>query len=126
LKVLIADDSSIMRRRLMDRVGELEGVERVFEACDFGQTMEGLFGTRPDVLILDIRMPGGSGIDVLKAMEDDIRPYTVIVFTNYAYPQYHEKCMTLGADYFFDKSIDIEKIVEVVRRCRVFGENTGV
>ena len=125
MKVLIADDSSIMRQRLTQRIDELQCVDRLFEACDFDQTIKGLTDIRPHVLILDIRMPGGSGIDVLKTIAIDTRPQVVIVFTNYAYTQYFDKCMKLGADYFFDKSADIEKLVEVIRTCRLLPENAG-
>ncbi len=125
MRVLIADDSSIMRHRLMQRIDELQCVDGLFEAHDFDQTIKGLSDIRPHVLVLDIRMPGGSGIDVLKAMKIDTRPQVVIVFTNYAYPQYYEKCITLGADYFFDKSADIEKLVAVIRACDFSHENAG-
>jgi len=117
LKVLIADDSSIMRRRLTQMIDELNFVDGLYEAHDFDQTIKCLSDIRPHVLILDIRMPGGSGIDVLEAMKYETRPQVVIVFSNYAYPQYFEKCMKLGADYFFDKSADIDKVVDVVRTC---------
>ncbi len=126
MKVLIADDSSIMRRRLTQMINELNFVDDLFEAHDFDQTIKGLSDIRPHVLILDIRMPGGSGIDVLKTIKFETRPQVVIVFTNYAYTQYFEKCMKLGADYFFDKSADIEKLVEVVRTCHNQSERAGI
>jgi DNA-binding NarL/FixJ family response regulator len=119
VKVLIADDSSIMRRLLIQIIDELQLDCIMFEANDFKQTIAGISDIRPDILILDICMPGGSGIDVLKTMTTDIRPRVIIVYTNYAYPQYSEKCITLGADYFFDKSADIEKLVDVIQSCHV-------
>ena len=103
----------------------MECVTSVFEAHDFEETIKGVTHVRPDVLILDIRMPGGSGIDVLKTMEADIRPQLVIVFTNYADTPYFDRCMKLGADYFFDKSADIEKVVELIRTWSVFPEKAA-
>ncbi len=103
-------------------IDSLQCGDIVFEAGNFERTMEALSDIRPDVLILDIRMPGGTGIDVLKAMQFNIKPPMVIVFTNYFYPQYLERCMKLGADYFFDKSIDIEKLVDAIKIFRDFTE----
>lgn len=111
-----------MRRRLTHMIETLQCGDIVFEAGDFERTMEGLSDIRPDVLILDIRMPGGTGIDVLKTMQFNIKPPMVIVFTNYYYPQYFERCMKLGADYFFDKSIDVEKLVNAIKNFRDFTE----
>lgn len=105
---------------------EMPCVTGLFEAHDFEETVKGITDLHPDVLILDIRMPGGSGIDVLKTMTADIRPQAVIVFTNYAYPQYFDRCMELGADYCFDKSADIEKLVELIRTRSVFPEKAAI
>jgi DNA-binding NarL/FixJ family response regulator len=58
-------------------------------------------------------MNGGRGIEVLKYIKK-IEPVTlVIILTNYPYPQYLKKCMDLGADFFFDKSTEFEKVTEV-------------
>lgn len=126
MKILIADDSDIMRRRIAGRIGDLQGVNNLFEARDFDQTLKKISDVRPDVLVLDIRMPGGSGIDVLAAVPGPARPRVIIVFTNYTGPQYYERCRELGADYFFDKSGDIDKLVETVRFCHASGESPDV
>ena len=65
-------------------------------------------------LILDIRLPGKSGIDVLKDIRAKKLPSRVIMMTNYPYPQYRKKCEELGADYFFDKVTEIEEIPKVI------------
>ncbi len=66
-------------------------------------------------MILDIRMHGGSGVDVLKKIKKRGEFPRVIMLTNYSYPQYHRKCKALGADFFFDKSTKFEKILEVLK-----------
>ncbi len=65
-------------------------------------------------MILDICLPGQNGIEVLKDIRDKKLPIRVLMMTNYPYPQYREKCKGLGADYFFDKSAEIEKIPDVI------------
>ena len=69
-------------------------------------------------MILDIRMPGGSGIDVLREIKKGNQPPLVMVLTNYPYPQYHRKYIDAGADFFFDKSTEFEKVTEVLKQLK--------
>jgi DNA-binding NarL/FixJ family response regulator len=70
----------------------------------------------PDAVILDIQMPKENGISVLKKIKKD-RPATiVIIFTSYPFEQYRKRCVDLGADFFFDKSMEPEKPIEVLER----------
>jgi len=129
LKVLVADDSDIMRRRLLYMIEAIGGIKSVFETGDYTGTMQHLSHNRPDILVLDIRMPGGSGIDVLKSLETQTetvkRPSLIIVYTNYSYPQYFEECYRLGADYCFDKSADIDNLVDAIRSHSFLPEGAG-
>ena len=61
MKVLIADDSELMRKRLITLISGLEGIDVIEEAEDCGETIKIIRELNPDVVILDIRMPGGSG-----------------------------------------------------------------
>ena len=116
MKVFIADDSDIVRERLKEMLSEISEVEIIGEAGDGEEAIKGILELHPDVVILDIRMPGGNGIDVLQAIKRGDPAPTVIMLTNYPYPQYRKKCMDLGADYFFDKSNEFEKVVEVLEQ----------
>lgn len=118
MKVFIADDSTVLRERLVEMLSELPGIEIVGYAQDVPEALTSIKKLNPDVVILDIRMPGGSGIDVLQEIKKDKQAPLVIVLTNYPYPQYRKKCLGLGADYFFDKSTEFEKITEVVKQMR--------
>ncbi len=69
---------------------------------------------KPDVVTLDIRIPGESGIEVLKKIKRTQPSTTVLVLTNYSQEQYKNKCCQLGGDYFFSKSEEFEKVEEVI------------
>jgi len=116
MKVLIADDSELMRKRLNTIITCIEGIDVIREAKDCGETIKIIRELNPDVVILDIRMPGGSGIDILHQIKKKKTGPTVIIFTNYPYPEYRKKCMELGADFFFDKSTEFNKISEVLKQ----------
>jgi DNA-binding NarL/FixJ family response regulator len=116
MKLLIADDSAVVRERLIALLAEITGIENIGEAVDIPTALNYFKKYHPDVVILDISMPGGSGIDVLKAIKNNGTPTKVVVLTNYPYPQYKKRCRELGADYFFDKSTEFEKVIETLNK----------
>ena len=116
MKVLIVDDSSLIRERLRDLLTELPGIEIIGEAQDKPEAIDSVQKLNPDVVILDICMPNGNGIDVLQDIKKNGPSRQVIVLTNYTNPYYQQKCTTAGADFFFDKATDFEKITEVLKQ----------
>lgn len=123
LKVFIADDSALVRERVAEMISEIEGVEVVGQAGDAREALEGIQRLRPDAVILDIRMPGNNGIQVLEAIKKSPAAPMVIMLTAFPYPQYRQKCLEAGADYFFDKATEFEQVAEVLKKYRtVVGE----
>jgi len=114
MKVLIVDDSKIVCDGLQQMLINIADVEIVGQVHNAKDAIASISETKPDVVILDIRLPGLSGIDVLKDIRDKKLPIRVIMLTNYTYPQYRKKCKELGADYFFDKVAEIEMISNVI------------
>lgn len=113
-RVLVVDDSAIIRERLHGILGDLHGVTVVGEAEDGRQAVEMVEALQPDVVILDIRMHGGSGIEALEQIKR-IEPAPVVaILTNYPYSQYRDRCAALGADFFFDKSTEFARIAEAL------------
>jgi len=116
MKVFIVDDSKVVRERLIDMLSELPEIEIIGQAEDGIQATNLITELNPDVVILDIRMPRGNGIDALQNIKKNNPSFIVIMLTNYPYPQYRKKCMKAGADYFFDKSTEFEKVTEVLQK----------
>lgn len=123
MKVLIADDSDILRRRIADLLSDLKGVQ-IYQARDGLEAIRLSRLIAQDVVVLDIRMPGKNGLEVLKTIKSEPDPPTVIVFTNYPYPQYRHRSLDLGADYFFEKSSDFDNLQTVFKE--LFSEKTTV
>lgn len=115
MRIFIADDSSIIRGRLVDLLAELEEIEIIGQAENCLEATAAIRELEPDAVILDIRMPGGTGIDVLRSIKKKQSAPLVIVLTNYPYPQYQKKCMDAGADFFFDKSTQFDEVIKVLR-----------
>ena len=97
-------------------LSDFSEVEIAGQAHDTPEAIKSIKELKPDVVILDIRMPGGSGIEVLQSIKKDRPNLKVVVFTNYPYPQYRKKCMNLGADFFFTKATEYEEVSKVIEQ----------
>jgi DNA-binding NarL/FixJ family response regulator len=116
MKVFIADDSPLIRERLRDMLTEISNVDVVGEAEHGGEARDYILQLKPDIAILDIRMPNRMGIDVLRDIKQNLPDLKVIMLTNYPYPHFQRRCEEEGADYFFDKSTEFEKVSYVVQQ----------
>ncbi len=113
MRVLIVDDSPIIADRLVTLLSEVSAEIRVVgQACDVGEALIAARELKPDVLILDLGLPSGSGIDVLGDVKRRDPVPVVMILTNYPYPQYRKRCLELGADFFFDKSTELDSLRE--------------
>jgi len=115
MRVLIADDSEILRSRLIEMLSEFKEIEIVGQTGYVQEAIKLIKELIPDVVILDIRLPDGTGINVLEMIKKRDISTKVIIFTNYPYFQYRKKCLDAGAEFFFYKAAEFEKLVEVLK-----------
>jgi len=115
MKIMVVDDSRIIRDRLVNLLEVIQGVEGVAQAEDAENALLIYRKLRPEVLILDIRMHGTNGIEVLKQVKSEQPAPYVTMLTNFPYPQYRKKCMQEGADFFLDKSTEFDEINKIIR-----------
>ncbi|HEX6137305.1 MAG TPA: response regulator transcription factor [Casimicrobiaceae bacterium] len=108
--VFIVDDLPSMRERLRELVGDIEGVEVVGDAGTTDDAITGILRTRPDCVLLDYQLVGGTGVDVLQAVHPQSPGIAFIVLTNHATAQHRRACLTAGARFFFDKSTEFGSI----------------
>jgi DNA-binding NarL/FixJ family response regulator len=119
ITVFVADDSIVLRERVLEMLRDIPGVEVLGCAGDGLHAIDCIRTLRPDAVVLDIQMPRGNGLDVLKNIKHGDTGPLVVVFTNFSYPQYRKRALEHGAEYFFDKTTEFEKLREL------FGQLTG-
>jgi len=115
MRVLIVDESEVLVQRLRSSLAEVRGLEIAGHAHNVADAARQIRKAKPDVVILDIHMRGGRGIDVLEGLKKDAIQPIVIVLSNYSDRPYRRKCLQSGARFFFDKSADFHKVAEVLR-----------
>lgn len=115
MKIFIADDSSLLCRQLIELFCELKGIEITGQAQSAQEAFDAIRLLRPDVITLDIQMFGGRGIDLLRQIRQDNSDSVVIILTNCSSPPYRKKCMQAGADFFFDKAIEIDEVKRIIQ-----------
>lgn len=104
------EDSAEIRERLRDMLESILHVELAGEADNENDAMRDICRIQPDAVILDFSSARGNSLSLMYRIKLQSLSIRVIVLTNNAYPQYRKKCMESGADYFLDKSRDIETL----------------
>ena len=118
LKAFIVEDSPVIRENLIAALEELAPVHVVGTAEDEPGAVSWLGSADHacDLVIIDIFLKRGSGLGVLRAANDLRRPMGLVVLSNYATPDMRRKCLELGASRVFDKSNEIDALIQYCAR----------
>lgn len=117
LRIFIVEDSSIIRENLTDALRESAPVVVVGSADDERSAVAWLRdGHDCDLVIVDIFLKGGSGLGVLKAMQNVADSPPRIVLSNHATQDIRAKCQQLGAEKVFDKSNELDELLGWLNR----------
>ena len=115
INIAIVDDSEVIRQRIASKLSTINGIEVVWQAEDLNDSYESLNKQKPDAVILDIQLPSGNGIELLEHIKKLHKGIVTIMLTNYPINQFKKKCFDAGADFFFDKSTEFEKVFCVIK-----------
>ena len=125
IRVILCDDHALIRRGIRDTLSDAPDIEVVGEAGDYGELralMRTLAGggrdeaaAPADVLLLDIHLPGRSGLDVMHTLKDEGNPIKVLVVSMYPEDQYAMRALRAGAHGYVNKGGDPQLLVQAVR-----------
>jgi len=116
IRILIVDDDPLVRSALTFMLGGQADLEVVGEAGDGRAGIEGAAGLRPDVVLMDIRMPRLNGLDATRELLAGDEPPRVIVLTTFDADEYVVEAMAAGADGFLLKDTPPTQIVDAIRK----------
>ena len=114
MRVLIVDDHLVVRRGLRSMLADAEDVEIVGEASSAGEAIKRATSLRPDILVLDIRMPGMNGLRLLRCLKEQLPDIKVIILTNYDDEQFLLEAFRAGAYGYLLKNVSREDLLEVL------------
>jgi two-component system response regulator DesR len=113
VRVFLVDDSALVRGRVADLLAA-GGMAIVGEAETPQSSIDAILEVRPDVVVLDVRLEGGSGLQVLRAVHDADPEIGFVVFSNNSGPAYRKRYLGEGADRFLDKTDEFDQLVVAV------------
>ena len=117
VSVLLVDDEPFLRQRLRD-VLEDEGLEVVGQAGDGEEAVAQAAALRPDVVLLDLRMPGVGGLEALPRVREAVPQARVVVVSAYDDSGLQDQALAAGADAYFVKGRPVDRLVSLVTGAR--------
>jgi DNA-binding NarL/FixJ family response regulator len=110
MNIYLVEDSEMVRQRVKAMVNDIGGMHVSGEAVTPWHAISGIVKDKPDAVVLDIGLVGGSGMTVLRRVHELAPEMPVIVLTNYFSAEFRDECFRSGAKYFFDKTNEFEKL----------------
>jgi DNA-binding NarL/FixJ family response regulator len=115
IKLLVADDHEVVRCGLRSLFADTD-VEIVGEATSGDETIQMALEKGPDLVLLDIRMPGGDGLNVLGRLKLDRPELPVLILSTYDNPTYVARAVALGAAGYLLKNVDRATLLDAIRK----------
>jgi DNA-binding NarL/FixJ family response regulator len=117
VRVFIVEDSAALRERIVGDIVALGRFDIVGWAESQNEAVESIALLAPDVVVTDLRLKEGSGVEVLRRVREKrpMPPPSIVVLTNYATLEYKQRCFDFGADEFFDKTSEYDEFLQRMR-----------
>lgn len=115
INVVLCDDHAMLRRGIRDTLIESSDIKVTGEASGYSELREVLRTAACDVLLLDLNMPGRSGLEVLANLQENHSNIKVLVFSMYPEDQYALRCLKAGAQGYVNKAGDPVQLIDAVR-----------
>jgi two-component system LytT family response regulator len=122
LRAIVVDDESLARKGLRIRLDNIDGIEIVAECVNGKEALNSVTELKPDLMFLDIQMPGMSGFDVVSNLQQDNMPMVIFVT---AFDQYAVEAFDVHAVDYLLKPIDDERLADAVHRAKLHSQQEG-
>ncbi|MQA99903.1 MAG: response regulator [Actinobacteria bacterium] len=117
IRVLLVDDQSLVRAGFRALLDAQDDIEVVGEAADGAEAVEQTSALKPDVVLMDIRMPGMDGLEATGAIaaDDELRDVRVVILTTFDLDEYVFEALRVGASGFLVKSTEPAELLQAIR-----------
>ena len=112
--VYVVEDAPLVRERLIEMLDATPGTQVIGAAEGADEAIRDILEERPDVVLLDLRLAQGNGLDVLRAVHPAAPEITFYMLTSFATEPYRQLAVRLGAQDFFDKASDFERVRDII------------
>jgi DNA-binding NarL/FixJ family response regulator len=116
IRILLVDDHMVMRMGLMTATSDQADMEVVADVENGNEAIEAFRTHRPDVVILDLRMPGMGGVETIRALREEFGIVRVLIFSNYAHSEEIYQALKAGAAGFVVKEMALSRLLEAIRK----------
>lgn len=113
MKVVLVEDSALIASQLLERLQQ-KSLEMAGWAMDEDSAVALIAGAAPDAVILDLGLPSGSGLGVLRRIREAGSRAHVLVLSNHDHPEMRSACFKAGADHFFDKHTEVDACMQAL------------
>ena len=114
ITLLIVDDSDLIRSSLRSLLGSVAGIASIREASTLAEALDSVWCDSPTLVILDLHLPDGLGMSIIQKLKQASPTLWLAVLTIHADPISRQRCLALGADWFFDKATEIDDLLDAV------------
>ena len=114
--LLIVDDNMNFVDRMIGLLEDADNIDNISVASNYDDARRILATEFPDVVLLDINLPGKNGIELLKLIRENKKKCEVIMITNHADDYYRQQCQELGAEHFLDISNDFSLVPGIIKQ----------
>lgn len=115
IRVILCDDHAMVRRGIKDTLSEAVDIQVVAEASSYAEVRAAIHAHPCDVLVLDINLPGRSGLEVLASLRETESPIKVMMVSMFPEDQYAIRCLKAGAQGYLNKAGDPADLIQAVR-----------
>ena len=122
IKIIIADDHPLFRRGLKHALEETPDIEVIGEASNGDSLLSMIKSDNLDMVLLDISMPGKSGLDLLKQLKSEYSKLPILILSVYPEEQYAVRFIKAGASGYLTKESAAEKLAEAIRKIAAGGK----
>lgn len=116
IRILICDDHDILRKGLRSLFGAIDGLEVAGEAADGAQAVQAAVAVRPDVILMDLLMPGMNGVEAIRMIKSTRLPSKILVLTSFYDNELILSAIEAGIDGYIMKTSSPEELVEAIRK----------